>query len=54
MFSSDTLRSADLECATDIFLPFRARELSLGFSVAGALEGGEIQGNGVRAADAAG
>jgi hypothetical protein len=54
MFFSDSLRSENLECATDIFLPFRARELSLGFSVAGALEGSEIQGDGVRAADAAG
>lgn len=54
MFFSDHLGSADLEGATDIFLPFRARELSLGFGVADALEGGEIQGNGVFAADAAG
>jgi hypothetical protein len=54
MFFGDCLGSTDLEGATDIFLPFRAGELSLGFGVAGALEGGEIQGNGVPAADAAG
>jgi len=51
MFFGDCLGSADLEYATNIFLPFRAREPSLGFRVAGALEGSEIQGNGVRAAD---
>jgi hypothetical protein len=53
MFFGDGLGSTDLEGATDILLPFRPRELSLRFGVPGALEGGEIQGNGVRAADAA-
>jgi hypothetical protein len=54
LFFGDYLRSADLEGATDIFLPFRARELSLGLGMASALEGGEIQGDGVRATDTAG
>ena len=42
MSFGDCLACADLECAADIFLPFRARELSLGFRVARALEGNEI------------
>ena len=54
MLLGDRLHSADLECAADILLPFRPRELSLGFGVAGALEGSEIQGNGMHPADTAG
>jgi len=54
VFFGDQLGFVDFEGATDIFLPFRARELSLRVGVASALEGGEIQGNGVPAADAAG
>ena len=54
MLLGDRLHSADLECAADILLPFRSRELSLGFGVTDASEGSEIQGNGMYPADIAG